>query len=50
VVRIGSRVAFVGGAVPLSGTTVAVVGQVGHLVLPRWFVEQEHLAGGMVRR
>jgi hypothetical protein len=37
---------FVGSAVPLSGTTVTVVRQVGRLVLPRWFVEQEGIDGG----
>ena len=45
--RIGGKDVFVGSAVPLKGTTVVVVGQVGQLVLPRWFVEQEHIAGGV---
>ncbi len=44
--RIGGKEVFVGSAVPLKGTTVAIVGQVGRLVLPRWFVEQEGLKGG----
>ena len=48
--RIGCKDVFVGSAVPLKGTTVVVVGQVGRLVLPRWFVEQEHIAGGLVLR
>jgi hypothetical protein len=39
--RINGRVVFVGSAVPLDGTTVCVVGHIGRLVLPRWFVEQE---------
>jgi hypothetical protein len=47
--RIGCKDVFVGSALPLKGTTVVVVGQVGRLVLPRWFVEQEHLAGGLVQ-
>jgi len=46
--RIAGRVMFIGWAVPLrSGTTVAIVGQVGRLVLPRWFVEQEGIEGGV---
>jgi hypothetical protein len=44
--RIGDRDLFVGSAVPLKGTTVGVVGQIGRLVLPRWFVEQEGIVGG----
>jgi hypothetical protein len=44
--RIGGKDVFVGSAVSLEGTTVVVIGQVGRLVLPRWFVEQEHIAGG----
>ena len=48
--RIAGKELFVGSAVPLSGTTVLVVGQVGHLVLPRWFVEQEGIEGGVVLR
>ena len=47
VFRIGGKDVFVGTAVPLKGTTVAVVGQVGRLVLPRWFVEQEQIEGGL---
>ena len=37
--RIGKRVVVIGRAVPLDGTTVYAVGQVGRLVLPRWFAE-----------
>jgi hypothetical protein len=48
--RIGCKDVFVGSALPLEGTTVVAVGQVGRLVLPRWFVEQEHLAGGRVQQ
>jgi hypothetical protein len=48
--RIGCKDVFVGSALPLKGTTVVVVGQVGRLVLPRWFVEQEHLEGGLVQQ
>ena len=44
--RIGGKDVFVGSAVPLKGTTVVVVGPVGRLVLPRWFVEQEQIDGG----
>ena len=33
-----------GAVVPLAGTTVHIRGDVGRLVLPRWFVEQEGLA------
>ena len=47
-VRIGHQHVFVGSAVPLAGTTATVIGQVGRLVLPRWFVEQERIAGGLV--
>jgi hypothetical protein len=50
VLRINGRVVFVGYAVPFSGTTVAAVGQVGRLVLPRWFVQQENIDGGTVLR
>jgi len=47
--RIAGRVMFIGWAVPLrGGTTVAVVAQIGSLVLPRWFVEQEDIKGGSV--
>ena len=46
--RIGERELFVPRAVSLSGTTVTVVGEVGKLVLPRWFVEKYELVGGRV--
>ena len=47
--RIAGRVMFIVWAVPLrGGTTVAVVAQIGSLVLPRWFVEQEDIKGGSV--
>ena len=49
-VRIGGKEVFVGLAVPLRGTTVATVGDVGRLVLPRWFVDQEHIEGGHVQQ
>jgi hypothetical protein len=48
--RIGGKEAFVGSAVPLKGTTVTVVGQIGCLVLPRWFVQQEGIEGGIVQQ
>jgi hypothetical protein len=44
--RIGRVEVFVGNAVPLKGTTIDQVGQVGQLVLPRWFCERHELAGG----
>jgi len=44
--RIGDKEVFVGSAVPLQGTAVFIVGQVGRLVLPRWFVEKHGLDGG----
>ena len=47
---IGGKEVFVGSAVPLKGTTVAIVGEVGRLVLPRWLVEQEHIDGGSVHQ
>jgi hypothetical protein len=50
VFRIGDRELFVGSAVPLNGTTVSVVSEVGTLVLPRWFVEKNELVGGHVAR
>ena len=45
---IAGQVVFVGRGVPLTGTTVGVTGEVGRLVLPRWFVEQERIDGGSV--
>jgi hypothetical protein len=41
--RIGERTLFVGSAVPLGGTTVYRVGEIGRLVLPRWFAETNGL-------
>ena len=41
--RIAGRVLFIGNAVPLTGTTVHRAGQVGRLVLPRWFVDMRKL-------
>ena len=41
--RIAGKVVIVGRAVPLDGTTIRHVGDVGMLVLPRWFVEQNGL-------
>jgi hypothetical protein len=41
--RIVGKVVFVGSAVPLEGSNVYHVGDVGRLVLPRWFVEQNHI-------
>jgi len=37
--RIGGKEVFVSSAAPLKGTVAFSVGQVGRLVLPRWFVE-----------
>jgi hypothetical protein len=48
--RIGEKEVFVGSAVPMPGTAAFVVGQVGRLVLPRWFVEKNELQGGQVHR
>jgi hypothetical protein len=48
--RIGGKEVFVGSAVPLEGTTVYLVGQVGCLVLPRWFVQQEGIEGGIIQQ
>jgi hypothetical protein len=48
--RIGGKEVFVGSGVPLDGTTVHVVGQIGCLVLPRWFVQQERIEGGIVQQ
>ncbi len=42
--RIDGRNVFVGSALPLSGTTIRVAGNIGRLVLPGWFVIQEGLA------
>ena len=47
--RIGVRDVFIGSAVPLQGTSVHFIGDVGRLVLPRWFVEQERIEGGSVQ-
>ena len=44
--RIGDREVFIGAGVPLKGTAAFVVGQVGRLVLPRWFVEKNGINGG----
>jgi hypothetical protein len=44
VCRIDGRNVFVGSAVPLSGTTIRVAGNIGRLVLPHWFAVQEGLA------
>jgi hypothetical protein len=44
--KIGDKEVFVGSAVPMPGTAAFVVGQVGRLVLPRWFVEKNELQGG----
>ena len=46
--RIRGKDVFVGSAVPLEGTTVGIVGQVGRLILPRWFVDQEGIDGGVL--
>jgi hypothetical protein len=46
--RIDGRDVFVGHAVPLEGTTVHLVGEIGRLVLPRWFVQQERIECGIV--
>lgn len=43
--RIGDRVVFAGNLVRFDGTTVAHRGDVGRLVLPRWFVELHRIAG-----
>ncbi len=43
--RVGDRVVFAGNFVQLDGTTVASRGDVGRLVLPRWFVELHRLGG-----
>jgi hypothetical protein len=48
--RIDGKEVFVGSAVPLKGTTVTIVGQSGCLVLPRWFVQQEGIQGGIVQQ
>ena len=42
--RIDGHDVFVGWTVPLRGTLVDAMHDVGRLVLPRWFVEQERLA------
>ena len=42
--RIDGHEVFVGPTVPLRGTTVVRKGDVGRLVLPRWFVQ---LHGGL---
>jgi hypothetical protein len=34
---------FIGGNVPLSGTSVSMTGDHGTLVLPRWFVHENGL-------
>ena len=44
--RIAGKSVFVGSLVSLRGTTAYRVGEVGRLVLPRWFVEQEGIEGG----
>ena len=44
--RIGGKDVFVGSAVPLKGTAAFIVGKVGRLVLPRWFVEEHGIEGG----
>ena len=46
--RIGDKNIFVGSAVPLKGTAAFIVGQVGRLVLPLWFVETHGLQGSQV--
>jgi hypothetical protein len=43
--RVGDRVVFAGNVVRLDGTTVASRGDVGRLVLPRWFVELHRIGG-----
>jgi hypothetical protein len=45
--RIGDKEVFVGTGVPLTGTAAFIVGQVGRLVLPRWFVEKNGINGGV---
>ena len=46
--RIAGKTVHIGLAVPLAGTTAWTIGQVGCLVLPRWFVEENALAGGRI--
>ena len=41
--RIRDRQVFIGSSVPLSGTTVRKPGDVGRLVIPRWFVQTQDL-------
>jgi hypothetical protein len=41
--RVGQRAVFVRSGVPKPGTTIRVQGDVGRLVVPKWFALQEGL-------